>query len=147
MPGKVNPVLCEAVTMVAARVFGNQTTVTWCGASGHFELNVFMPLLAQTVLESIRLLSKVSLAFAGKCVAGITANKERCEELIELSLSMVTSLVPIIGYDRAAAIAKESMHTGLTVRQLCEAKLAELGIDHEQLKAALDPSTMADAPV
>jgi fumarate hydratase class II len=146
MPGKVNPVLCESVTMVAARVFGNQTTVTICGANGQFELNVFMPLLGQTVLESIRLLANVSTAFAEKCIDGITANEERCRELIELSLSMVTSLVPLIGYEKAAAIAKESMETGRTVRELCEAKLSELGISSDQLKAALDPSTMADPP-
>jgi fumarate hydratase class II len=146
MPGKVNPVLCESVTMVAARVFGNQTTVTVCGANGQFELNVFMPLLGQTVLESIRLLANVSTAFAEKCVDGITANEERCEELIELSLSMVTSLVPLIGYDKAAAIAKESLKTGRTVRELGRAQLSELGISAEQLNAALDPSTMADPP-
>lgn len=143
MPGKVNPVLCESVTMVAARVFGNQTTVTVCGANGQFELNVFMPLLGQTVLESIRLLANVSTAFAEKCVDGITANEERCAELIELSLSMVTSLVPLIGYEKAAAIAKESMETGRTVRELCEERLAELGISAEQLVDALDPAKMA----
>jgi fumarate hydratase class II len=143
MPGKVNPVLCESVTMVAARVFGNQTTATFCGANGQFELNTFMPLLGQTVLESIRLLASVSTAFAEKCVDGITANEARCEELIELSLSMVTSLVPLIGYDKAAAIAKESIKSGKTVRQLCEEKISELGISSDQLAAALDPATMA----
>ncbi len=146
MPGKVNPVLAEAVTMVAARVFGNHTTVTWCGANGHFELNVFMPVLGQTVLESIRLLSNVSTAFAEKTISGITANEQRCEELIELSLSMVTSLVPLIGYDTAAAIAKESVTSGRTVRQLCEEKLPQLGVTRDQLSAALDPATMADPP-
>jgi fumarate hydratase class II len=146
MPGKVNPVLCESVTMVAARVFGNQTTVTFCGANGQFELNTYMPLLGQTVLESIRLLASASTAFAEKCVDGITANEARCEELIEQSLSMVTSLVPLIGYDKAAAIAKESMKTGKTVRQLCGEQLCELGISPEQLKGALDPATMADPP-
>jgi len=143
MPGKVNPVLCEALTMVAARVFGNQTTVTFCGANGHFELNTFMPLLGQSVLESIRLLASASTVFAEKCVDGITANQARCEELIELSLSMVTSLVPLIGYEKAAAIAKESIKTGKTVRQLCEEKLEELSITADQLRTALDPATMA----
>ena len=146
MPGKVNPVLCEALTMVAARVFGNQTTVTFCGANGQFELNTFMPLLGQTVLESIRLLASASTAFAEKCVDGITANEARCEELIEQSLSMVTSLVPLIGYDKSAAIAKESLKTGRTVRVLCEERLSELGISSKQLSAALDPVTMADPP-
>ncbi len=143
MPGKVNPVLCESLTLVAARVFGNQTTVTICGANGQFELNTYMPLLGQTVLQSIRLLASASTAFAEKCVTGITANEARCEELIEQSLSMVTSLVPLIGYDTAAAIAKESIKTGITVRHLCEEKLASLNITHEQLTAALDPATMA----
>ena len=143
MPGKVNPVLCEALTMVAARVFGNQTTVTFCGANGQFELNTFMPLLGQTVLESIRLLASASTVFAEKCIDGIIANESRCEELIELSLSMVTSLVPLIGYEKSAAIAQESIKTGKTVRQLCEEKLDELGISHDQLRTALDPATMA----
>jgi len=143
MPGKVNPVLCEALTMVAARVFGNQTTVTFCGANGQFELNTFMPLLGQTVLESIRLLASASTVFAEKCVFGITANEIRCQELIEQSLSMVTSLVPLIGYDTASAIAKESIKSGKTVRQLCEEKLPELGISADQLITALDPATMA----
>jgi fumarate hydratase, class II len=143
MPGKVNPVLCESLTMVAARVFGNQTTVTFCGAGGQFELNAFMPLLGQTVLSSIRLLASASTAFAEKCVDGINANEARCEELIEQSLSMVTSLVPLIGYDTAADIAKESISSGKTVRLLCEEKLTDLGITADQLEQALDPATMA----
>ncbi|MDP4897414.1 MAG: class II fumarate hydratase [Akkermansiaceae bacterium] len=143
MPGKVNPVLCESLTMVAARVFGNQTTVTFCGAGGQFELNTFMPLLGQTVLSSIRLLASASTAFAEKCVDGINANEARCEELIEQSLSMVTSLVPLIGYDTAADIAKESISSGKTVRLLCEEKLTDLGITADQLEQALDPATMA----
>ena len=143
MPGKVNPVLCESLTMVAARVFGNQTTVTFCGTNGQFELNTFMPLLGQTVLESIRLLASASTVFAEKCVDGISANEARCEELIEQSLSMVTSLVPLIGYEKAAAIAKESIKTGTTVRALCEEKITELGITPSQLTTALDPATMA----
>lgn len=145
MPGKVNPVLCEALTMVAARVFGNQATVTFCGASGQFELNTFMPLLGQSVLESIRLMAAAAKVFAEKCVDGIEANKDRCEELIELSLSMVTSLVPLIGYERAATIAKESVKTGATVRELCVADLEGLGITHAQLSSALDPAQMAGA--
>jgi len=143
MPGKVNPVICEALTMVAARVFGNQTTVTFCGANGQFELNTFMPLLGQSVLESIRLLASASSVFAEKCVSGITANEIRCQELIEQSLSMVTSLVPLIGYDTASAIAKESIKSGKTVRQLCEERLGQLGITGDQLRTALDPATMA----
>lgn len=145
MPGKVNPVLCEAVTMVAARVFGNQSTVTFCGANGQFELNTYMPLMGQCVLESIQLLANSSTAFAEKCVSGITANRERCEELIELSFSMVTSLVPLIGYEQAAAIAKEAMLSGKTIRAICSEKLGVLGMSAEQLAAVLDPASMADA--
>lgn len=145
MPGKVNPVLCEAVTMVAARVFGNQSTVTFCGANGQFELNTYMPLMGQCVLESIQLLASSSTAFAEKCVSGITADRERCEELIELSFSMVTSLVPLIGYEQAAAIAKEAMLSGKTIRAICSEKLRVLGMSAEQLAAVLDPASMADA--
>lgn len=144
MPGKVNPVLCEALTMVAARVFGNQTTMTFCGANGHLELNTFMPLMGQTILESVGLLANGAKTFAEKCVSGITANRARCEELVGLSFSMVTSLVPLIGYDQAAAIAKEAETTGKTIHGLCTEKLASLGITAEQLSAALDPISMAD---
>jgi fumarate hydratase class II len=144
MPGKVNPVLCEALTMVAARVFGNQTTVTFCGANGQFELNTYMPLMGQTMLESIQLLANGAETFAEKCVSGITVNRERCEELIELSFSMITSLVPLIGYDQAAAIAKEAKATGKTIRQLCTEKLAALGMTEKELTAVLDPISMAN---
>jgi fumarate hydratase class II len=144
MPGKVNPVLCEALTMVAARVFGNQTTITFCGANGHLELNTFMPLMGQTILESVGLLANGAKTFAEKCVSGITANRARCEELVGLSFSMVTSLVPLIGYDQAAAIAKEAETTEKTIHSLCTEKLASLGITAEQLSAALDPISMAD---
>jgi fumarate hydratase class II len=143
MPGKVNPVMCEAVTMVAARVFGNQSTVTWSGANGHFELNVFMPVMAKCVLESIRLLTNVCHIFRERCVDGITANVARCNELIEYSLSMVTSLAPVIGYDQASKIAKESVRSGRTVREICAERLDDLGITADQLAAALDPATMA----
>ena len=142
MPGKVNPVMSEAVTMVAARVFGNNSTVTWAGANGHFELNVFMPVMAKAVMESIRLLTNVCGIFRERCVDGIEANVERCNELIEYSLSMVTSLAPVIGYEPAAKIAKQSVATGKTVRELCAEQLSELGITEEQLATALDPAAM-----
>jgi len=141
MPGKVNPVMSEAVTMVASRVFGNDVTVNFAGANGHFELNVFMPVMAKAILESIRLLANVSRIFDEKCVQGIEANEERCKELIEWSMSMVTSLAPLIGYEVAAKIAKESVATGKTVRQLCE-EMEVLPAD--ELTAALDPSTMTE---
>lgn len=142
MPGKVNPVMAESVTMVAARVFGNQATLTHCGCGGFLELNVSMPLMAKCLMESIALLSNVSRAFAGKCVRGIQANETRCRELIEQSMAMVTSLVPLIGYDRAAALAKEAMGAGRTIRELCEERLDELGMDQKQLDEALDPQRM-----
>ncbi len=139
MPGKVNPVMCESVMQVCARVFGNDATVTWCGANGILELNVMMPVMAQSVLESIRLLANVSGIFRARCVDGITANKERCAELIEYSMSMVTSLAPIIGYDAAAKIAKASVETGKTVRELC---IEGNVLPPEELEAALDPARM-----
>jgi fumarate hydratase class II len=141
MPGKVNPVMSEAVTMVASRVFGNDVTVNFAGANGHFELNVFMPVMAKAILESIRLLANVSVIFDEKCVQGIEANEDRCRELIEWSMSMVTSLAPLIGYEVAAKIAKESVATGKTVRQLCE-EMEVLPAD--ELTAALDPATMTE---
>jgi len=139
MPGKVNPVLAEAMMMVCAQVFGNDTVVTWAGANGNFELNVMMPVMAHNLLESIRLLANATTAFTEKCVTGIQANEERCRELVELSMAMVTSLAPKIGYDRAAEIAKESDRTGKTVREIArEQKI----LPEEELNAALDPLAM-----
>jgi fumarate hydratase class II len=143
MPGKVNPVIPEAVTMVAARVAGNQTTVAWCGAGGFLELNVSMPLLAACLLESVRLLANAATVLRTKCVEGIAADVERCRELIERSLSMVTALAPRIGYEAAAAIAKESVAGGRAVRELCEERRAELGLTAAELAELLDPARMA----
>lgn len=143
MPGKINPVMAEAVTMVAARVAGNQTTVTWCGVGGFLELNVSMPLMASCLLESILLLGNVTNAFQEKCVMGIQANAERCRNLIDQSLSMATALAPKIGYDRASMIAKESLKTGKTVRELCEEQLETLGLSQAELEKALDPARMS----
>ncbi len=117
MPGKVNPVIPESVLMVAAQVVGNDTTITLCGMGGNFDLNVMMPVIAYNLLQSIEILANASRLLAEKCVDGITANRERCEELVERSLAMVTSLVPKIGYDAAAEIAKESVKTGKTMRE------------------------------
>ncbi len=143
MPGKVNPVMAESVTMVAARVAGNQTTVAWCGVGGFLELNVSMPLLAACLLESISLLGNAAAAFGERCVAGIQADEERCDELIELSLSMVTALAPQIGYDRAADIAKESVSSGRTVREICASRFDELGLKAEELAGLLDAARMS----
>jgi fumarate hydratase class II len=143
MPGKVNPVMPEAVTMVAARVAGNQTTLAWCGTGGFLELNVSMPLLAACLLESIELLANVAAAFGERCIAGIEADPSRCAEFIELSLSMVTALVPRIGYDRAAAIANESVASGRHVREICANRLDELGLSSQELAQLLDPARMS----
>jgi fumarate hydratase, class II len=141
MPGKVNPVICESMMMVCAQVFGNDAAITWAGANGNFELNVMMPVMAYDLLESIRLLSNAVDVFCEKCVTGIKANKARCEELVELSMAMVTALAPKIGYDRAAEIAKESVQTGKTVRELCREKKV---LSEKELDAALDPILMTE---
>ena len=141
MPGKVNPVMCESMMMVCAQVFGNDAAITWAGANGNFELNVMMPVMAHDLLESIRLLANVTDIFCEKCVTGITANKARCEELVELSMAMVTALAPKIGYDRAAEIAKESVRTGKTVRELCREKKV---LTEKELDRALDPISMTE---
>jgi fumarate hydratase class II len=141
MPGKVNPVMCESMMMVCARVFGSDTCITWAGANGNFDLNVMMPVMAHDLLESIRLLANITSAFTEKCVTGIVANKERCRELVELSMAMVTSLAPKIGYDRAAEIAKESAKTGKTVRELC---LEKKILPEAELNRILDPVSMTE---
>lgn len=139
MPGKVNPVIGESVTQVAAQVIGNDAAITIGGQSGNFELNVMMPMMADNLLESIRLLSRVSRVFVDKCVDGIEASEERCGEMIEQSLAMCTSLAPIIGYDNAAAIAKEAYATGSTVREVARKRGV---ISEEELEKVLDPESM-----
>src|SRR3954453_6201639 len=141
MPGKVNPVMSESMMMVCAQVIGNDTTITWAGANGNFELNVMMPVMAHDILESIRLLANVVDIFTDKCVQGIVANEERCRELVELSMAMVTSLSPKIGYDRAAEIAKESARTGRTVREIARGKKI---LPDDELERALDPIKMTE---
>jgi fumarate hydratase class II len=133
MPGKVNPVMSEMMLQVAAQVIGNDATVAWAGGMGStFELNVMMPVMAYNLLQSIELLSRAARVFADRCVAGIEANRERCEGLVEQSLAMCTSLAPLIGYDKAAEVAKESMKSGKTVRQVAAEKkvLAEADLNH-----------------
>jgi fumarate hydratase class II len=139
MPGKVNPVMCEAVMQVCAQVIGNDTAVCWGGANGNLELNVMMPMIAHNILENIRLLTSVARVFQDKCVSGITANRAHCEELVERSMAMVTSLAPIIGYDRAAEIAKESATTGKTVREISKSKHL---MPESELDKVLDPIAM-----
>jgi fumarate hydratase class II len=118
MPGKVNPVLCEAMLQVVAQVVGNDAAVAWSGAAGNFELNVMLPVMARNVLESIRLLANVSRVFADRCVDGIEANVDRCREYAESSPSIVTPLNHYVGYDEAAKIAKQSLAERKTIREV-----------------------------
>ena len=117
MPGKVNPTQCEAVTMVAAQVMGNNTTVVFAASQGHLELNVFKPLLGYAMLQSIRLLTDVAVSFTDNCVVGIEPNRERIKEHMERSLMLVTALTPHIGYDKASEIAKTAHKRGTTLRE------------------------------
>ena len=142
MPGKVNPVMCESMMQVAARVMGNDQTIAFSGATGgQFQLNIMMPVMGQTTLESIALLAGVTRAFVDFCAIEMEANAEACEASVEKSLSMVTSLNPHIGYEKAAAIAKQAFKSNKTVRELCR----EEGILPENtLKEALDPWSMTE---
>jgi len=121
MPGKVNPVICESVLQVAAHVIGCDATVTVCCQAGNFELNVMMPIMALKLIEAIECTANVIKLFTQKCVTGITANRQRCGELVDRSLAMATALAPVIGYDRAAQIAQEAHASGKTVRAVARA--------------------------
>jgi len=139
MPGKVNPVMSEMLLMICAQVVGNDATVAWGGAAGNFELNVMIPVMAYNVLHSVGILSNGCRLFASRCVEGLEANEERCNALIEQSLAMVTALNPRIGYDAAAAIARESVKTGKTVRALC---LEKKVLPPDELARLLEPRSM-----
>lgn len=141
MPGKVNPVIPESVAQVCAQVMGNDLTVTICGQFGNFELNVMMPVMIHNLLQSVELLSTSCNVFADKCIRGIKADRKRCEEMIEKSLAMCTSLAPIIGYDDAAKIAKEAYDTGKTVREVAIEKNV---LPADQLNKVLDPWSMTE---
>jgi fumarate hydratase class II len=117
MPGKVNPTQSEALTMVACRVFGNHATISIAASQGHFELNVYKPVIAYSMLQSIRLIADAARSFADNCVVGIRANEPRIRELTERSLMLVTALAPKIGYDNAAKIAKAAHKNGTTLRE------------------------------
>ena len=117
MPGKVNPTQAEALTMVCAQVIGNETIMAFAGSQGHFELNVFKPVIANAILQSIRLLADGARSFADNCVAGIEPNRERIGELVARSLMLVTALAPTIGYDKAALIAKSAHKNHTTLRE------------------------------
>ncbi|MBC7851972.1 MAG: aspartate ammonia-lyase, partial [Pirellulaceae bacterium] len=142
MPGKVNPVMCESMMQVAARVIGNDQTIAYCGATGgQFQLNIMMPVMGQTTLESIHLLAAATRAFVEFCAVEMEANEVACEASVEQSLAMVTSLNPHIGYEKAAKLAKEAFATGKTIRELCR----EEGILPEAtLRDALDPWSMTE---
>jgi fumarate hydratase class II len=140
MPGKVNPVIPEALCMVCAQVIGNDAAIAFGGAAGNFELNVMLPMLARNVLESIRLLSNIARLFADRCVDGITANEERCKEYAESSPSVVTPLNRYIGYEAAAKVAKQALAERKTIREVViESGYVEQGkLTQEQLDEALD---------
>jgi fumarate hydratase, class II len=139
MPGKVNPVIPEVVTQVAAQVIGNDAAITVGGLQGHFELNVFVPLLARNLLDSIKLLASASRLFAERCIDGIEANRETCERYAELTLSAATALNPYIGYDKATEIVKEAASSGRPLREVAR----EAGVDEQVLDEALDYRRMA----
>src|SRR3954453_23339593 len=139
MPGKVNPVIPEVVTQVSAQVIGNDTAITVGGMQGHFELNVFVPLIARNLLDSIELLASAGRLFAEKCVDGIEANREQLERSAELTLSAATALNPYIGYDRAAEIVKESASSGRSLLDVAR----DAGVPDEVLDRALDFHAMA----
>ena len=139
MPGKVNPVIPEVVTQVTAQVIGNDQAITVGGMQGHFELNVFVPLIARNLLDSIRLLSAAARLFAEKCVDGIEANRENAERYAELTLSAATALNPYIGYDRASEIVKTAAATGRPLRDVAR----EAGVPDDILEQALDYRAMA----
>jgi fumarate hydratase class II len=144
MPGKVNPVIPEAVLQVCAQVVGNDATIAWAGSQGSFELNVSIPVMAHNLLESLHLLSNVSRIFADKCVHGLVANTERLRHLAEASPSIVTPLNSAIGYEEAAAVAKEALKHGKTIRQtVLDRGLVPEKITEEELDKRLDVLAMA----
>lgn len=142
MPGKVNPVMCESMMQLCARVIGNDACVTTCGATGgNFQLNIMMPVMGQTTLESIELLAAGIHAFIEFCIAGLEPNESQCQAMVEQSLSMSTSLNPLIGYEAASKLVKEAFARGKTIRELCKEKGL---LDEATLDQALDPWKMTE---
>ena len=139
MPGKVNPVIPEVVTQVAVQVIGNDVAITGGGMQGHFELNVFVPVMARNLLQSVALLASAARLLTERCVDGIEANRDVCERYAELTLSAATALNPYIGYDRATAIVKEAAASGRPLREVAR----QAGVDEEILDRALDYRAMA----
>jgi fumarate hydratase class II len=138
MPGKVNPVICEMVIQVAAQLIGNDATVTFGGTFGFFELNTMLPVVGYNLLQSIDLLSSAARTFTGKCVTGLDVDAVRCEANVEKSLAICTALAPVIGYDKAANIAKQAYESGRTVRDVA---VEMSGLDPAMLHRLLDPAT------
>jgi fumarate hydratase class II len=141
MPGKVNPVIAESVTMVCAQVIGNDVTVTVGGQAANFELIVMLPVMAYNVLQSIELLATASQNFAVRCIDGIKANNDRCRSLIEESLAMCTALAPEIGYEAAAKLAKDAYKSGKTVRRMAKEQNV---LPEKRLNELLDPWRMTE---
>ncbi len=141
MPGKVNPVMCEMLIQAGAQVIGNDAVISFGGAFGNFELNVMLPVIAHNLLQSIALLTSGSRVFARRCVAGLEADVARCEGNIENSLAMCTALAPVIGYDKAAKIAKAAYETGRTIRQVA---LETSGLDKARLELLLDARSQTE---
>jgi fumarate hydratase class II len=142
MPGKVNPVMCESMMQLTARVIGNDSTMTLSGAAGgNFQLNIMMPVMGHAMLESVMLLANGVNAFIEFCMEGLEPNASACEASVEQSLSMVTSLNPYIGYEKAAKLTKEAFASGKTIRDLC---LEQGVLEPEVLNKALDPFSMTE---
>ncbi|MDB6026106.1 MAG: fumC [Verrucomicrobiales bacterium] len=141
MPGKVNPVMCEMLIQVGAQVLGNDATITFAGTFGNLELNVMMPVIAYNLLQSIELLANGSRVFARRCISGLEADREKCESNVERSLAMCTALAPVIGYDKAAKIAKIAYETNRTVREVAK----EIsGLPESELNTLLDPKSQTE---
>lgn len=138
MPGKVNPVIAESVLMICAQVVGHDAAIAWCAAAGNFELNVMMPLIAWNLLDSISLLAAGTSNFEQRLVEGLEADRNRAEAFVERSLAMVTVLAPVLGYDRAAEIAKQAHATGRTVREVAR---EQAGLDPEEIDRILNPES------
>ena len=139
MPGKVNPVIVESLTMVAARIVGNDATIAFAQTGSFLELNVMLPVTAVTLLESIALLSAASENFSARCIEGLEAT-ERGPQLVEQGLMLATALAPVIGYDEAAKLAKEALRTGRTIRELA----LERGMAADEVDRLLDPAAMTE---
>jgi fumarate hydratase class II len=139
MPGKVNPTQAEAMTMVCCQVMGNHTTISIAGSQGHFQLNVFKPVIILNLLQSIRLLSDAAMSFTDNCVVGITANEDRLKGNIEKSLMLVTALNPVIGYEKAAEIAKYALKKDVTLK---EAAVQLKYLSAEEFDKAVVPEEM-----